>query len=344
MAEETPMSPSSFDFFPGSAEPENPSGEMKTFRFAGAPDGPLPSIPSGGEDDSDSEPEIFQRNEVVRRRKSYPKLQEPKKTCWDFPFLSCFACILSVIGGITFAISSHKVTDLILKTLMEVLHTSYVWLEAAEILSTAGGALTAALSILVFSAACISVYHNSTNTWPQLIFMGLMYPLLFLWGLFVAVSFASTFVSAVLDRVCYNPEIKPIWTHWNTNDDNTVCQTINEGEQCINCIDLYPFHSIFPPETRKEDMWICGREIYLFCDEDLPSIVTWWIICLISSLLTFLGICMHLHDLSWHRTTMTEEKNLKIKHELQYIRHHVKSAIYNRRSTDVGLMLLSQTQ
>lgn len=336
---ETPMSPSSFDFYPGSADPE-----MKTFRFAGAPDGPLPSIPSEAEEDTDEEaPEIFQQD-VVRRRKSYPKIQERKKTCLDFPFLSCFACILSVLGGITFAISSHKVTDLILKTLMEVMHTSYVWLEAAEILSTAGGALTAALSILVFSSACISVYHNSTNTRPQLIFIILMYPLLFLWGLFVAVSFASTFVSSVLDQVCYNPEIKPIWSHWDPTNDNTICETINQGEQCINCIDLYPFHSLFPSEARKEDMWICGREIYLFCDEDLPSIVIWWIISLISSLLTFLGICMHLHDLSWFRTTLTEEKNLKMKHELQYIRSHVKSAFYNRGSTDVGLMLLSQTQ
>ena len=107
---------------------------------------------------------------------------------------------------------------------------------------------------------------------------------------------------------------------------------------------MYPFHFIFPEDARKEDMWICGREIFLFCDEDLPKIVSWWIISLISSALTCFGVILHLHDLSWTRTHLMEEKNCKAKQELTYIRSHVKSALYNRRSTDVGLMLLSKTQ
>ena len=49
---ETPFSPHSFDFYPGSPQQTNP--EMKSFRFAGAPDGPLPSIPSDDESGSES--------------------------------------------------------------------------------------------------------------------------------------------------------------------------------------------------------------------------------------------------------------------------------------------------
>ena len=46
-AQQTPLSPTSFDFYPGTPDTQQNS-EMKSFRFAGAPDGPLPSIPSGG--------------------------------------------------------------------------------------------------------------------------------------------------------------------------------------------------------------------------------------------------------------------------------------------------------
>ena len=79
---------------------------------------------------------------------------------------------------------------MILVTLQEVMHTSYEWLEVAEILSTAGGCLIAALSILIFSASCISIYHNSKSATPQLIFMILLYPAIYIWGLFLAVSIA----------------------------------------------------------------------------------------------------------------------------------------------------------
>ena len=93
-------------------------------------------------------------------------------------------------------------------------------------------------------------------------------------------------------------------------------------------------------------MWICGREIYLFCDEDLPKIVNWWITCLLSSLVTFTGIILHLQDLSYYRTTILEKNKLKMGKELNYIRSHVKSALYTSRvnSSDIGLMLLNQTQ
>ena len=121
-----------------------------------------------------------------------------------------------------------QVTDLILVTLQEVFHSSYDWLEYAEILSTAGGCCTAALSILIFSASCISVYQNSQSTTPQLVFIILLYPSLILWGIFLAISIGSTFVSTVLDQHCFNKDIEPIWTHWI--DGHSICDTILEGK------------------------------------------------------------------------------------------------------------------
>ena len=236
---------------------------------------------------------------------------------------------------------------MILVTLQEVMHTSYEWLEIAEILSTASGCLIAALSILIFSASCISVYHNSKSTTPQLVFIILLYPGIYIWGLLMALSIGSTFISSVLNEQCYNDEIFKIWNNWAIEDQNTVCNTILEGEQCENCIDLYPFHFVFPTDARKEDMWICGREIFLFCDDDLPKIVIWWIICLISSLFTLMGITMHLHDLSWFRTTILEENKIRQKQEIKYIRNHVSSVLHSSsrpQSTDLGLMLLNQTK
>ena len=94
----------------------------------------------------------------------------------------------------------------------------YNWLETAEILLTASGCLIAALSLLVFSASCISAYHhNKSNAKSQLIFMGMMYPAVFVWGFFSAVSIAAIFVSAVLDGVCNTSELSNIWQNWDTN-------------------------------------------------------------------------------------------------------------------------------
>ncbi len=319
--QQTPFSPHSFQFYPGS--PTTP--HEKNFRFAGAPDGPLPSIPSDQESDEDQE-NYFLRPSLQTVQKRRPSFAKPVKR---FPFLTLIASILATFGGIVFAVSSHKVTDLILVALQEVFHTSYEWLEAAEIVSTLGGSLIAALSILTLSASLISVYQRGSEVKFHLILMVLFYPTLYAFGFFMAISVGSTFVSMILDELCYNDNIKPIWAYWNqTADSSTVCSTILEGEKCINCIDLYPFHFIFPPEARKEDMWICGREIYLFCDEDLPSIVNWWIVCLTSSISTLIGIIVHLHDLSWTRTEIMEQNKANMAKELFYIRSHVKSALY----------------
>ena len=104
-SQQTPFSPCSFDFYPGSLDDSQQNSEMKTFRFAGAPDGPLPSIPSG-EEGTDSEPEI-----TIRKRVPSLKLHEKEKTYQDFPWLCCFSSIFCVIGGITFAVASHKVRN-----------------------------------------------------------------------------------------------------------------------------------------------------------------------------------------------------------------------------------------
>ena len=84
---------------------------MKTFRFAGAPDGPLPSIPSGDESGNDSE---LETEITIRKRIPPMKIRETKKTYKEFPWLCCFSTIFCVFGGITFAIASHKVIHEIL--------------------------------------------------------------------------------------------------------------------------------------------------------------------------------------------------------------------------------------
>ena len=92
-------------------------------------------------------------------------------------------------------------------------------------------------------------------------------------------------------------------------------------------------------------MELCGREIYLFCDEDLPKIVLYWILSFCGAFMTILGIILHLFELSWSRTEILEEENLKTKRELQYIQTHVKSILYSRASSsEIGLTLLNQTR
>ena len=79
---------------------------------------------------------------------------------------------------------------------------------------TGGGCLIAALSILIFSASCISVYHDSKSATPQLVFILMLYPAIYIWGLFLAVSIGSTFVFSVLNERCQNEDISPFWSNW----------------------------------------------------------------------------------------------------------------------------------
>jgi hypothetical protein len=47
----------------------------------------------------------------------------------------------------------------------------------------------------------------------------------------------------------------------------------HSASHCIECIDLYPLHFLFPGGVRREDMEICGREVWLLCSADLPDMV-----------------------------------------------------------------------
>ena len=109
---DTPFSPCSFDFYPGSPEAFN--NPRQVFRFAGAPDGPLPSIPS---DEESSEEEgldvVRQRIPEATRAKFVNNLrrEEEKKTWQDFPFVCLLAAILCTVGGIMYAVAIHKVHE-----------------------------------------------------------------------------------------------------------------------------------------------------------------------------------------------------------------------------------------
>lgn len=362
----TPFSPCSFDYYPG--QKNNNQIQSNSFRFTRvAPTKPLPSVPYGSpEEDSDFDTEEEEEEEeeqspmrVVRRRhinarptttnnnsKKATKLSGTERFKWllvHFPYGTLLASLLCITGGILFAVEVHTMSDLTLVTLQEVMHTSYPWIETLEIVCTAAGCLLAALSMLILASTCVtSLSHigEEKSSTCSLILLLLLYPALFVWGTFMLVSVTSTFVNALLDGVCQTDEIKPIWTYWDSNDGNTICKTIERGEKCVQCIDLYPYHFLFPADARKEDMWICGREIWLFCDEDLPKIVYSWILCLISSIMVLVGVSVHLAALSYTRTQIEEENKLKMYQESRYIRTRVRSVLHSRsNSADVGHLL-----
>ena len=41
-------------------------------------------------------------------------------------------------------------------------------------------------------------------------------------------------------------------------------------------------------------MWLCGREIWLVCESDLPEICNDWIFCIVASFLVVVGVSVHL--------------------------------------------------
>ena len=103
-------------------------------------------------------------------------------------------------------------------------------------------------------------------------FMLTLYPAVPVWICFLGVSLALGLWNWALQGVCDSEEITPLWQDLSRPPISSECETVEEGEDCINCIDLYQFHFIFPAETRKEDMWLCGKEIVDFCSADLPAV------------------------------------------------------------------------
>ena len=69
--------------------------------------------------------------------------------------------------------------------------------------------------------------------------------------------------SLMLDGVCNTEEVAPLW-QTDPPPSHTNCSYVVEAEvaKCVDCIDLYPFNFLFPEDARKEDMWLCGREIW----------------------------------------------------------------------------------
>ena len=167
----------------------------------------------------------------------------------------------------------------------------------------------------------------------------------------LGISMGSLTVSTVLNGVCNSNETQVLWANskpfsrnWVHNKDTYKCDVIpsaqGDNEDCVDCINLYQFHFLFPQPARKEDMWICGTEIELLCSTYLPIITYAWQNCSIACLLVVLGVSMHLTFLSYERTALGEEYNQRQRiKEHFYINEHVKSEI-SRNSVDASTLLL----
>ena len=95
----------------------------------------------------------------------------------------------------------------------------------------------------------------------------------------------------MMDGVCNTQEVAPLW-QTEPPPVNSTCETVVEAEvrTCVDCIDLYQFHFLFPEITRKEDMWLCGREIWLVCHEaGVPQLCDFWILGTVGCVLVVIG-------------------------------------------------------
>ncbi len=52
---------------------------------------------------------------------------------------------------------------------------------------------------------------------------------------------------------------------------------------------------------RKEDMWICGTEIELFCSDFIPDVELYLLLSVVASVLIVLGVALHLVVLTHER-------------------------------------------
>ena len=78
---------------------------------------------------------------------------------------------------------------------------------------------------------------------------------------------ACLFLAVVLNDMCYQGKV---YNEWSSAGNETECVTVasdhGDNHYCVNCIDVYQFHFMFPPDVRKEDMWFCGsKELKELC-------------------------------------------------------------------------------
>ena len=169
---------------------------------------------------------------------------------------------------------------------------------------------------------------------------------------FSGISMGSLAISSSLNGVCTSNETMRLWIDsdpfgngWIHNENTYKCDVIpsehGDNEECVDCINLYLFHFLFPRTARKEDMWICGTEIDLLCKTYLPTITDAWLNCSIAALIVILGIAMHLTFLSYERTDLGEQYKQRAENEYFYIKQHIKSQI-SRCSVDADTLLLHE--
>ena len=268
----------------------------------------------------------------------------------NFPYFTCLAAIFCCVGGGLFAGYIHAVADLTIKMLQDSMHITYPWMEGVEILCTALGCLMIFLSLLIFFSSFIvgttastpnnyvvgqdndkrsksrNVVRNPSSQAPSLIYTCLLAPALPIWFFLMGITIFFGLLSRILNGVCTTEEIQPLWST-SPAPQSEVCQTVLEGEDCVDCIDLYQFHFLFPASARKEDMWICGKEIVVLCATDMEHIIKYWTLAFVGSILVIAGIFVHFMNLSYTRTVLQKEKVIKEIEEDIFIKKKVALAM-----------------
>ena len=108
-------------------------------------------------------------------------------------------------------------------------------------------------------------------------------------------------------------------------------------------MDFYLFHWMFPPDTRKEDMWLCGREITVLCqDTNLSKMFLRWLLCLTGSFLVILGGSIQLVNLSLVRTRNGAELRAKEEHERIYLEQRVNNVLKRRPNAEIKALMAYQ--
>ena len=171
--------------------------------------------------------------------------------------------------------------------------------------------------------------------------------------IYSGISVGSLMISTILRNVCNSDEYRHLWVMSEAIDTNPMydlttdtCHTIKsphgDNDECVDCIDFYQFHFLFPKSARKEDMWLCGKEIQKLCSSYLPKITSSWQNCSIAAVLIIFGVTLHLTLLSYERSKLGEKRKQRDKIEEHfYINKHVKSEIL-RNSIDASTLLLSE--
>ncbi|XP_012263230.2 neuronal membrane glycoprotein M6-a isoform X1 [Athalia rosae] len=225
------------------------------------------------------------------------------------PYATLIATIMCCLGVGIFCGTMYRGATLASLMLDQVFHLRLSWLEAVQLIFAIVGASMAALGFMILCVGCLATgatRHRVYRAWRSrvggriscAVFMTITYILQLGWLLIFAFLVIVTLIFSMFWGMCSHPRV----------------QSLDQ------CIDFTQFDFLFPNNTRREDMMVCGsQEVKLFCKDYVEKAEVMFILATVASLLVVLSLIHYLMCLSANYAHIRDHEKFQELQELQYL-------------------------